>query len=317
MKAAQRQVRALLRTHQDRVRTLRDTVSPKFVVNREIDEAIQTGGVLIEMLFGGDNPGAKELLLGEYLSGRGSAGRIARQLMGAALGCQDSFGTHVLALNKSSFHTPRTNGLTALLRPGGCAPHLRQAILDDQAENGRLMARLAALLKVPVVTVGTESNRGTFHAFREALDAEIKALGPIVATFRGTGLPHAFRKVPHFSMSKIFCRNSDQEWNAGLDRFVARWKPTHPGLLTDKMNVSSKYVLESTDRAMQVDFLRSVILGAQLEQIPELAQKKEGAGEVEKAQEVLRFALVADDEATEAVEPGEETLHLPAPLVAP
>lgn len=48
-----------------------------------------------------------------------------------------------------------------------------------------------------------------------------------------------------------------------------------------------------------------------------MAQEDESAGEVEKPEEVLGLHLVADDEATEDVEPGEEAFHLPAALVAP
>lgn len=54
-----------------------------------------------------------------------------------------------------------------------------------------------------------------------------------------------------------------------------------------------------------------------LELISEMTQEDESTGEVEKAQEVLRSALVADNEPTEAVRLGEEALHLPAPAVAP
>jgi hypothetical protein len=57
--------------------------------------------------------------------------------------------------------------------------------------------------------------------------------------------------------------------------------------------------------------------GGRVERISELAEENEGAGEMEKAEEVLGLALVAGDEAPEAMEPGEESLYHPAPPVAP
>ncbi len=48
-----------------------------------------------------------------------------------------------------------------------------------------------------------------------------------------------------------------------------------------------------------------------------MSNEDKRAGEVKKPKEVLGLALVAGDRAAEEVEPGKETLHLPAPLVAP
>ncbi|MNW08896.1 hypothetical protein D3C71_2057650 [compost metagenome] len=66
--------------------------------------------------------------------------------------------------------------------------------------------------------------------------------------------------MPHFSLSKIFCRNADPAWNAALERFLARHAAV-AGLRTDNGNVSSKLLLGLGDGALLADYLDTVILG--------------------------------------------------------
>lgn len=53
-----------------------------------------------------------------------------------------------------------------------------------------------------------------------------------------------------------------------------------------------------------------------VEVISELPQEDEDAAEVEESEEVLHLHLVAGDETAEVLEPGKESLHLPASTVA-
>ncbi|MDQ2103579.1 hypothetical protein [Azospirillum isscasi] len=242
--------------HGERVRRLRGAESPLFVENNDLAAYATPGGPLPELILVGDNPGRREFEHSVYLCVKGRAGAMAHSFFDGVFGAR-SFRTKVMVLNKSSFHTPRTVGLTEAMR-GGSA--IGDAIRRDQEENARLIADSVALLGIPVVTIGMESGGTTFQSFRKALELRYRAFGNPPATFQGARLASPFRKVPHFSLSKIFCRNADPAWNAALDRFLARHAAV-PGLRTDNGNVSSKVLLGLGDGALLADYLDTVILG--------------------------------------------------------
>ena len=253
------ELRTLILAHADRVRRLAAD-DDRFVVSSEIDPFSRAGGPVPELILVGDNPGTNEKAYGEFLSRHGVSGRSARRFFDGALGVEGSFGTLVLVLNKSNWHTPRTAGLSAVMRSSD-NPDLRARLVEDQEANGLLLARLSVALRIPVVTIGTESDEETFRPFREAV-SRVSASLPSGAAFRKTSLPNAFRKVPHFSHSQVFRRNSDTDWNRRIDGYAARWAGCVPGLLTDKQNISSKVLLATGDRSMLEDYLLNVILGA-------------------------------------------------------
>ncbi|OYD84329.1 hypothetical protein [Azospirillum brasilense] len=248
--------RARVAEHGERVRALRDSVSPLFVANGDLATYAAADGPLPELILVGDNPGRREFEQSVYLCVQGRAGAMAHGFFDGIFGA-GSFRRKVMVLNKSSFHTPRTVGLNDAMRGD---PALAEAIRRDQEENARLIADSVALLGVPVVTIGMESGGTTFQSFRKTLEARYRALGNPPAVFQGKRLPSPFRKVPHFSLSKIFCRNADPAWNAALDRFLTRHASV-PGLRTDNGNVSSKLLLGLGDGPLLADYLDRVILG--------------------------------------------------------
>lgn len=242
--------------HGERVRALRDSVSPLFVINDDLAAYSAGDGPLPELILVGDNPGRREYEQSVYLCVQGRAGAMAHSFFDGIFGA-GSFRSKVMVLNKSSFHTPRTVGLTEAMRGD---PALAEAIRRDQEENARLIADSVALLGVPVVTIGMESGGTTFQSFRKTLESRYRAHGNPPAVFQGKRLASPFRKVPHFSLSKIFCRNADAAWNAGLDGFLARHAAV-PGLRTENGNVSSKLLLGMGDGPLLADYLDRVILG--------------------------------------------------------
>ncbi|TWA74540.1 hypothetical protein FBZ82_101556 [Azospirillum brasilense] len=248
--------RSRVAEHGERVRALKASVSPLFVENGDLAAYATTDGPLPELILVGDNPGRREFEQSVYLCVQGRAGAMAHSFFDGIFGA-GSFGGKVMVLNKSSFHTPRTVGLTEAMRGD---PALAEAIRRDQEENARLIADSVALLGVPVVTIGMESGGTTFQSFRKTLESRYRALGNPPAVFQGHRLASPFRKVPHFSLSKIFCRNADPAWNAGLDGFLARHAAV-PGLRTENGNVSSKLLLGLGDHPLLADYLDRVILG--------------------------------------------------------
>ncbi|TWA93245.1 hypothetical protein FBY14_102423 [Azospirillum brasilense] len=242
--------------HGERVRHLRDSVSPLFVINGDLASYSAEDRPLPTLILVGDNPGRREYEQSVYLCVQGRAGAMAHSFFDGIFGA-GSFRSKVMVLNKSSFHTPRTVGLTEAMRDD---PALAEAIRRDQEENARLIADSVALLGVPVITIGMESGGTTFQSFRKSLEARYRAHGNPSAIFQGKRLAGPFRKVPHFSLSKIFCRNADPAWNAALERFLARHAAV-AGLRTDNGNVSSKLLLGLGDGALLADYLDTVILG--------------------------------------------------------
>ncbi|MBB3263961.1 hypothetical protein FHW79_001576 [Azospirillum sp. OGB3] len=242
--------------HGERVRALRDSVSPLFVENGDLTAYATGGGMLPELILVGDNPGRREYEHSVYLCVQGRAGAMAHSFFDGIFGA-GSFRRKVMVLNKSSFHTPRTVGLNDAMRGD---PALAEAIRRDQEENARLIADSVALLGIPVVTIGMESGGTTFQSFRKTLESRYRTLGNPPAVFQGKRLSSPFRKVPHFSLSKIFCRNADSVWNAALDGFLARHAAV-PGLRTENGNVSSKLLLGLGDGPLLADYLDRVILG--------------------------------------------------------
>lgn len=248
--------RTRIAEHGERVRALRNSVSPLFVVNGDLAAYSAEDGPLPELILVGDNPGRREYEQSVYLCAQGRAGAMAHSFFDGIFG-GGSFRSKVMVLNKSSFHTPRTVGLNEAMRGD---PGLAEAIRRDQEENARLIADSVALLGVPVVTIGMESGGTTFQSFRKTLEARYRALGTPPAVFQKKRLASPFRKVPHFSLSKIFCRNADSAWNAALDGFLTRHAAI-PGLRTENGNVSSKLLLGLGDGPLLADYLDRVILG--------------------------------------------------------
>ncbi|HEX5753522.1 MAG TPA: hypothetical protein VFZ09_45415 [Archangium sp.] len=248
--------RDILRAALARVRTQAKT-DPLFVPNEEATVFATAAGPMPELIMVADNPGPKERSRKEYLSGLGSAGRWARAFLDAAFDQPGAVGSKVLVWNKSTYHTPRTGGLSALMRSKDQA--LVARLQGDQAENGRLLARLAALSRVPVLAIGLERDKTTFAAFRSSLEAEAKSLGEWRAVFRGMETS-AFLKAPHFSICNFFRHNADEAWNTRFDAYLVEWAAKHPEIRTKKGNVSPKALIALPGPAPQEAYLRQVIL---------------------------------------------------------
>lgn len=250
--------RALLGAALARVRTLAAT-DPLFVPNEEAAAFAAPNGPMPELIVVADNPGAKESQRKEYLSSLGSAGRLARAFFDVAFDQPGAVGSKVLVWNKSTYHTPRTGGLRALM--GSKDQALIARLREDQAENGRLLARLAAVGRVPVLAIGLERDKTTFAAFRSSIEAEAESLGVRRAVFRRIETS-AFLMAPHFSTCKTFCHNADAAWNARLDAYLAEWAANHPEIRTEKGNVSPAALMALPGPAPQEAYLRQVIMRA-------------------------------------------------------
>ncbi len=252
--------RARVAAHGERVRRLKAEGASRFVENRDLAAFTAQGGALPDLVLVGDNPGRREWENSVYLCVAGRAGAMAHRFFDVIYG-EGSFRSKVMVLNKSSFHTPRTADLAQFLRDTPENRGLAEAIRTDQRENARLLADIVALLGVPVVTIGMESGGTVFQTFRQTLESRYRELAKPGAVFRGRTLADPFRKVPHFSLSKIFCRNADAAWNAGLDSFLGRHEGAIPGLRTSNGNISSKILLSVGGERVLSDYLATVIIG--------------------------------------------------------
>ncbi len=252
--------RARLAAHGARVRRLKAKISPRFVENRDHLAYTVQDGALPDLVLVGDNPGRREWENAVYLCVVGRAGCMAHRFFDVIYGAS-SFRSKVMVLNKSSFHTPRTTDLTQFLRNTPENRALAEVIRADMCENAYLLADSVALLGIPVVTIGMESGGAVFQSFRHSLESRYRELAQPGACFRGRELAEPFRKVPHFSLSKIFCRNADEAWNAMLEQFLSRHERAIPGLRTANGNVSSKILLSVGTRQVLLDYLETVIIG--------------------------------------------------------
>ena len=221
-----------------------------YVDNMDWDPFI--AGEKPQILVVADNPGDTERENGVYLCAEGQAGGKARDFLDTIFGSA-SFERDVLALNKSSFHTTTTADLRRLIRSND---QKIPSILEDMRDNGRFVVRLVQKLHVPVLFIGVEHD-DTFDAFREGFNAELKAVGPLMAVFRDQSFK-PFHIIPHFSRSRAFLPTSDEVWNEKLEKFIVRWQSEI--FLTKKGNISSKALLNSKNRKMLLDYFLSVML---------------------------------------------------------
>lgn len=95
--------RARVAEHGERVRALRDSVSPLFVANGDLATYAAADGPLPELILVGDNPGRREFEQSVYLCVQGRAGAMAHGFFDGIFGA-GSFRRKVMVLNKSSFH---------------------------------------------------------------------------------------------------------------------------------------------------------------------------------------------------------------------
>lgn len=247
---------SLLERHKARVAALASSDS-RYVVNKDWDPFI--GGARPKIIAIADNPGREERATGVYLCVDGRAGSIARDFFDGVFG-SGSFSRDVLTLNKSSFHTGVTSGLTKMLRKGGCTREEAEAIRADMRANGKLVVQLSAALASPVIFIGSESDN-TFEAFRGGVDCELEKAGYISAMLEGVCLNQAFYIIPHFSRCAAFCKHSDEAWNQRVDAFATRWPQVH-GLKTKSDNLSWVAMRDRGGRDLLVDYLMSVMLAS-------------------------------------------------------
>lgn len=219
-----------------------------FVAPRSLSGFSEEGAGVPRLVLVADNPGAKEFEDKEYLSPRGASGRIARAFFDLACGEVGTFGRLVMVLNRSSRHTPRTQGLEELVRKEAGTP-LGAEIEADQRAFAAFAVQAARLARAPVLEIGGGASAAVFAPWREAF-----------ALARLPGDPPA-HKAPHFSHSQFFRTNADAARNARIQAYLSRWEPKIQGLRTPSDSVSSKALLESGVGAAAADFLASVIFG--------------------------------------------------------
>jgi hypothetical protein len=171
------------------------TVKTALVYNRALDELGPADS--IRLILVGDNPGRREQEAGRYLVG--PSGKIAEGFFRGAAELGIDFRSHVLILNKTPVHTPRTVELKELCRRGG--PELTGHIEETQRFMASLLLEFHRALStprrpVPVWITGySEMKRGgVFAAYTEALGglyAAEPSLGAHVFLYR------------HFSMNQF------------------------------------------------------------------------------------------------------------------
>jgi hypothetical protein len=253
----QEQMLTLLEAYLERVTELKSRFAD-FVVSNDVQRFVCARASLPLLIVVADNPGEKERLFCEFLSSHGSAGRIARCLLGAVFG--DDFLARVLILNKSKYSTPRTDDLTKLLTNDKTNAELASEITSDQELNGRLVRQLATQLQIPVVTFGWESDSNTFQAFRRGhgqLEAYVR--------FRGLTVQQS-QIVPHASFRRCYRPmggDSDraQVWNSRLIRFLERHKDV-AGLRTGSGAISEKTLRKTNNSDLWMSYFTMVVLGA-------------------------------------------------------
>jgi hypothetical protein len=251
------QMRTLLEAYLKRVTALQSRFAD-FVVSNDVQRFICARASIPLLIVVADNPGEKERRFCEFLSAHGSAGRIARCLLGAVFG--DGFLARVLILNKSNYSTPRTADLTKLLTNDKTNTELTSEIIADQELNGRLVRQLATRLQIPVVTFGWESDSNTFQAFRRG-HGQLERY----VMFRGLTVKQS-QIVPHASFRRCYgpmVGNSHraQVWNARLIRFLERHRAV-AGLRTNSGAVSEKTLRKTNNSDLWRSYFTMVVLGA-------------------------------------------------------
>jgi len=224
-----------------------NATTPLFVVPASLRGFAAADGPLPSLILVADNPGRTEWEDGEFLSPRGASGKMARAFFDRAFGQVGAFGREILVANRSSYHTPRTGGLEALLR--GCEPNLGAALRSDQRAWGEFIAQAAAAIGVPVLEIGGGTAAVSFAPYREAFQAALSAVG---------SLPDPVRRAPHFSHSQFFRAGADAARTARLAGFAAAHQEI-AGLLLATGSVSWR-VLQTAPAALCAEFLLSVTL---------------------------------------------------------
>ena len=153
-----------------------------------------------------------------------------------------------MVLNRSSRHTPRTQGLEDLVRKEAGSP-LGAEIESDQRAFAAFAVQASRLAAAPILEIGGGASASVFAPWRKAFSAA-----------RLPADPPAF-KAPHFSHSQFFRTNADAARNAKIQAYLSRWEAKIPNLRTPSDSVSSKALLESGDGTAAADFLASVIFG--------------------------------------------------------
>lgn len=255
----QQELRKQLNAYLDRVGYLcEDKRFANFVVSRDVQEFVQKNDKLPVLIVVADNPGKNEHTHKEFLSARGSAGKIARDMLRGVFGAE--FLACVLILNKSNYYTNRTADLSRLLSDDLIEAELKYQIRADQEENGKLVRRLATLLGIPVVRFGWESNSKTFEAFCTG-HGQLNGC----VTFRGMSVEQS-QIVPHTSFRRCYGTiggdsERAQKWNARLKTFLERHTDV-PGLRTKSGAISEGTLRTLNLESLWLDYFATVILGA-------------------------------------------------------
>jgi hypothetical protein len=129
------------------------TVDTPAVYNLALDEVSSGSGV--KMILVADNPGRREQAAENRRYLVGPSGKIAENFFRANPGLGIDFRAHVLILNKTPLHTPRTAELKELCRLGGAA--VSEAVLDSQRVMAELLADFWNALQKRAGRCGAES----------------------------------------------------------------------------------------------------------------------------------------------------------------
>jgi hypothetical protein len=143
-------------------------VETPIVYNRALD-GIGPGDD-IRLILVADNPGRREQAAENRYYLAGPSGKLAEKFFRDRPSLGIDFRKHVIILNKTPIHTPRTAELRELGRLGGA--HITAALAGSQLAMAELMAEFhAALAPIPVWIIGYSEMRrgGIFETFTRAL----------------------------------------------------------------------------------------------------------------------------------------------------
>ena len=191
----------------------------------------------IEAILIGDNPWEKEFKNNEFFSSEWKAWKMARDLF-KVIYWDECFQKNVLILNKTLFHTNRTHQLKKWSEI--------ELLKESQILLADFLIDFLNEKKVPVVIVWFAEMNWFFKEYFSILKEK----------WKDAQLLKYISVTPHFSLSKIFCKNWNEHWNNLNENFLEKY----PYLKTPNWNISSKafYVLQ--DKKIFEDFFQNVIL---------------------------------------------------------
>ena len=143
------------------------TVDTPVVFNQALNDI--TIDSVIKLILVGDNPGRREQAAENCRYLVGPSGKIAENFFRNSPELSIDFRKHVLIINKTPIHTPRTNELKELCTVGG--ERIKNAVIASQKEMALLLKEFWAALSVPVWIIGYSEMKkgGIFEVYTDTI----------------------------------------------------------------------------------------------------------------------------------------------------